>query len=57
MAKVALAKKGGDDAAFYQAKLATARFYTTRMLPRHSSHFAHVMAGSAPVMEFPEAAF
>jgi len=57
MAKLALAKRGGDDAAFYQAKLATARFYMARLLPRHSAHFAHVMAGSAPIMEFPEAAF
>ena len=57
MARVALDKRGGDDRAFYEAKLATARFYMQRMLPRHSAHFAHVMAGHAAITEFPEAAF
>jgi butyryl-CoA dehydrogenase len=57
MAKIALAKQDGDDAAFYRAKLATARFFMAKMLPRHSSHFAAILAGAAPVMEFPEAAF
>ncbi len=50
-------KQGGDDAAFYEAKLATARFYMQRMLPRSGAHFATLMAGSAPIMDFPEAAF
>ncbi len=57
MAKVALAKRGGADAAFYEAKLATARFYVQRMLPRTGALFANVMAGSASIMEFPDAAF
>jgi butyryl-CoA dehydrogenase len=60
MAKVALAalpSATGDEKAFYEAKLATARFYVQRMLPRHSAHFAHVMAGHAAITEFPEAAF
>jgi butyryl-CoA dehydrogenase len=60
MAKVALVARrsaAGDDVAFYEAKLATARFYMQRMLPRHSAHFAQVMAGAAAIMEFPEAAF
>jgi butyryl-CoA dehydrogenase len=48
---------GGDDRAFYQAKLATARFYMERVLPRHSAHFASLMAGSASTMAFPDAAF
>jgi hypothetical protein len=60
MAKVARAKLAagatGEEAAYYEAKLATARFFVQRMLPRHSTHFAHVLAGSAPIMEFPEAA-
>ncbi len=57
MAKVALAKRGGADAAFYEAKLATARFYVQRMLPRSGSLFATIMAGSAAIMEFPDGAF
>ncbi len=59
-AKVALAARPsatGDDAAFYEAKLATARFYMQRMLPRHSTHFSNLMAGAATIMEFPESAF
>ena len=46
----------GSDA-FYEAKLATARFFMQRMLPRSSSHFAAIMAGSASMMEFPDEAF
>ncbi len=58
MAKIALAKRGGKtDAAFYETKLATARFYMQRLLPRHSTHFALVMAGSKALMEFPDDAF
>ncbi len=56
-AKLSLAKlaEGKDD--FYEAKLATARFFMQRMLPRHSSHFAALMAGSASTMDFPDDAF
>jgi butyryl-CoA dehydrogenase len=50
-------KPSADDRAFYEAKLATARFYMERMLPRHSSHFASVMAGSGSMMTFADAAF
>jgi len=60
MAKVALAKKDqatGEEKAFYEAKLATARFYMARMLPRHNTHFSNLMAGSKTLVEFPEAAF
>jgi butyryl-CoA dehydrogenase len=57
MAKVALEKRGGEDADFYEAKLATARFFVTRMLPRHNAHFSSLMAGAKPITEFPEAAF
>ena len=57
MAKVALAKRGGEDSAFYEAKLATARFFMQRMLPRTSGLFASMMGGSQAIMEFPDAAF
>ena len=60
MAKVALAKGAeatGEEAAFYRAKLATARFYVQRLLPRTGALFAGVLAGSAAVMDFPEASF
>jgi butyryl-CoA dehydrogenase len=61
MAKVAHEKLAagatGEEAAFYQAKLATARFYVARMLPRSSACFAALMSGSEPVMAFADAAF
>ncbi|HEV8239152.1 MAG TPA: acyl-CoA dehydrogenase C-terminal domain-containing protein [Thermoanaerobaculia bacterium] len=50
-------KLGGDEKAFYEAKLGTARFYMQRMLPRHSTHFANVMAGGGSITAFPDAAF
>jgi butyryl-CoA dehydrogenase len=60
MAKVALAKAAeatGEEAAFYRAKVHTARFYVQRMLPRTGSLFATILSGSAPVMDFPDEAF
>ena len=57
MAKLALAKKNGEDAAFYDAKLRTARFYMQRLLPRSGALFASLMAGSDTMMAFPDAAF
>ncbi len=57
MAKVALAKRGGEESAFYEAKIATARFYMQRILPRTGGLFASIMAGSQAIMEFPDAAF
>jgi len=51
MAAVAL--DGADDGrtGFYHAKLATARFYMTRILPQTSGLFATLMAGKKPLME------
>lgn len=61
MAKVAMAKVAngvsGEQKAFYEAKVHTARFYMQRLLPRSSGHFATLMAGSAVMMDFPDAAF
>ncbi len=51
MAAVALPKATTDDTGFYAAKLATARFYMTRILPQSSSLFATLMAGKKPLME------
>ena len=47
----------GEEAAFYRAKLATARFYMERVLPRHSAHFSSLMSGGGSIMAFPDAAF
>jgi butyryl-CoA dehydrogenase len=57
MAEAALPHVAGDEAAFYKAKIATARFYVTRLLPHASSHAAAITAGAKTVMELEEAAF
>ena len=57
MAALALEKREGDDAGFYEAKIKTARFYMQRLLPQTSGVFAAIMAGGKSIMEFDEAAF
>jgi len=54
-AKLAAGADGADR--FYAAKIRTARFFTTKMLPESGALFAQIMAGAAPLMEFDEAAF
>ncbi|MBB3047795.1 hypothetical protein FHR99_002061 [Litorivivens lipolytica] len=54
MAEVAL--QNSDDA-FYSAKLHTARFYMTRLLPQLDAMAASVRAGSDVLMALPEEAF
>lgn len=41
---------GAGDALFYESKIHTARFFTTRMLPEVDSRFKAVMAGADTVM-------
>ncbi len=53
MAKAALA--GDDD--FHRAKLATGRYYMTRLLPATSLHLARIRSGADPVMALPAEAF
>ncbi|MDX1464571.1 MAG: acyl-CoA dehydrogenase C-terminal domain-containing protein [Halomonas sp.] len=48
-ARAALAE-GGDEAAFYRAKLDTARFYYQRLLPRTRAHKAAIEAGGETLM-------
>jgi butyryl-CoA dehydrogenase len=42
---------------FHKAKLATARFYMTRLLPQSSGLFAMINAGAKPIMAPEEAWF
>jgi alkylation response protein AidB-like acyl-CoA dehydrogenase len=56
MAKVALEKKDSGDA-FYKAKLTTARFYFTKLLPETAGLIRSCRAGLAPLMEMDEALF
>ncbi|MBB5371973.1 acyl-CoA dehydrogenase C-terminal domain-containing protein [Acidocella aromatica] len=48
---------GGPDAAFYQTKLATARFYMERILPQAGALLFTIKAGKAAMMALPEEAF
>ncbi|MEP5569555.1 MAG: acyl-CoA dehydrogenase C-terminal domain-containing protein [Halioglobus sp.] len=47
----------GADPDFYNAKLATARFYFQRILPRAESHARAAVAGAETVMELDDALF
>jgi alkylation response protein AidB-like acyl-CoA dehydrogenase len=59
MARAAIAKlaAGTGDAVFLKNKLATARFFFSRVLPEADASFKKVMAGKASVMELDDAAF
>ena len=48
---------GTTDGAFYQAKLATGRFYMTRQLPATAMHLARIQSGADPVMALDAASF
>ena len=56
-AQVVLAIPEAERQDFHKAKLTTARFYMTRLLPQTSSLFAMINAGAKPVMEPKEAWF
>jgi alkylation response protein AidB-like acyl-CoA dehydrogenase len=47
----------GNDNAFYEAKLMTARFYMTRVLPQTTSLNHQIKAGAATLMAMPAEAF
>ena len=60
MVEVAQAKLAGGadgEASFYEAKIRTARFFMTKLLPESGALFAQIMAGATPVMDFEDAAF
>ena len=49
--------EANGNAAFFDAKITTARFFFTKMLPEAHGLFARIMAGSAPVMALDAEAF
>jgi len=55
MAQIGLAKQTGDEAAFYRAKVQTARFYMQRVLPRTEGLAAAIRAGGASLGAFDDA--
>jgi len=48
---------GTDDPEFFTAKLATGRFYMSRILPETALHLTRIQSGAAPVMTLPAEAF
>jgi len=59
MARAAMAAldAGTGDAAFYDAKIATGRYYMARQLPATALHLARIQSGADPVMALPAEAF
>ncbi|MFT0890930.1 acyl-CoA dehydrogenase C-terminal domain-containing protein [Pseudochelatococcus sp. G4_1912] len=59
MAKIALEKRetAKEDAAFYEAKLVTARFYMDRLLPQTGALWAAIKSGKASTMALGEDLF
>jgi len=57
MAEIALNRQGGENAAFYEAKLACARFFMVKLLPETNTLFATATAGSQTLMALPAEAF
>ena len=56
LASVKLAQ-GGEEAAFYQAKLTTATFWFERIMPQATACFLAIKAGKGAMMAMDEAAF
>ena len=58
-AKVALEamREGTSEEAFYNAKIQTARFYFTRLLPRTRTHVETMFAGADTLLDLPEEHF
>jgi alkylation response protein AidB-like acyl-CoA dehydrogenase len=56
-AKASLPKQAGDEAWFYKGKLATARFFMSRILPQSSSLLTIISAGAKPLMALEAEAF
>ena len=46
-----------DEADFYAAKVATAKFFMDKILPQTGALFSSIMAGSGSIIDFPEASF
>jgi hypothetical protein len=55
--EIALEKRSGDEALFYQAKLDTARFYYERLLPQTGALMSIIMSGCGSLMSFNAEAF
>jgi alkylation response protein AidB-like acyl-CoA dehydrogenase len=56
-ASLAKLPQATDAAAYYNAKLITARFFMDRMLPETATRFARIQSGAGSTMELPDEAF
>jgi hypothetical protein len=50
-------KNGASDAAFYETKLATGRYYMARQLPATALHLSRIQTGAETVMALDAANF
>ncbi|MEM7616544.1 MAG: acyl-CoA dehydrogenase C-terminal domain-containing protein, partial [Pseudomonadota bacterium] len=59
MAKAAMEalENGAEDRDFYEAKIATGRYYMARQLPATGMHLKRIETGADPVMALAEDAF
>lgn len=48
---------GGDNAAFFESKLITGRYFMERLLPETAAHLRRITAGADTMMELPAEAF
>lgn len=46
-----------ENASFHEAKMKTANFYFTRILPQVHAHYRALITGADPIMDFPTEAF
>ena len=54
---VAALREGAPDGDFYVNKLATGRYYMSRVLPETRLRLTRIQTGAAPVMDLPAEAF
>ena len=59
MAKAAMdaLEAGASDKDFFEAKIATGRYYMARQLPMTATHLARIQSGAEPVMALDAANF
>ncbi|HCX13793.1 MAG TPA: acyl-CoA dehydrogenase [Rhodospirillaceae bacterium] len=51
MTKIALSKQGDDPTGFYKGKLATGRFYMTKLLPQTGALLSSILAGGSSIID------
>ena len=57
MTKLALSKQEDDPTGFYKGKLATARFYMTKLLPQTGALLSSILAGGSSIMDVDDEMF